>query len=109
MSTSFTTLTPGTRSRDEAHAGRALATPLCDPPWTLGRQWQTGELHAEDAGSAVGVELSVESVGITELQTPAQTVEPADPAAGPLQLAVDAEPVPPLDMRPLGGLAAAGL
>ena len=100
---------PVSTSRDASAAERALATPVFDPLWMLGRQWQTGELHAEDAGSAVGVEIAYETTGITELETPAQIVVGAGPGTGPLQLGVDAEPPLPLTDRPLDELAAAGL
>ena len=103
------TVIPDTTSRDERDAERALATPVFDALWMLGRQWQTGELQAEDAGSAVGVQVQVEHVPIRELETPQQTIHGAAAAAGPLQLAVDAEPRPQLGERPLEELASAGL
>jgi hypothetical protein len=109
MSAATLGLTPDATSRTEAEATGALAARLLDPLWNLARQWQTGELHAEDAGSAVEVELTLDTALLEQIETPAPATHNADPAAGPLQLAVDAEPIPPIAERTLDELLAAGL
>jgi hypothetical protein len=38
-----------------------LAAPVADPLWLLARQWQSGELHGEDAGTPVSVQLAGET------------------------------------------------
>lgn len=40
---------------------RGLAARTADPLWMLTRQWQTGELSAEDAGSPIRVEVTYET------------------------------------------------
>ncbi|MBP9862149.1 MAG: hypothetical protein KBD62_29635, partial [Kofleriaceae bacterium] len=50
-----------TRLEPEAAAddvGAGLAAPAADPAWLLARQWQVGELTAEDAASPVAVEVT---------------------------------------------------
>jgi hypothetical protein len=101
-------LTPDTTSPTDAAATRALAVAVLDPLWMLARQWQTGELRAEDAGSAVGLEISLETAPFEQVETPAGTAVDTGPAE-PLQLVVDAEPVPPVADRPLEELALSGL
>src|SRR5262249_41889094 len=39
----------------------ALAAPVADPLWLLARQWQSAELHGEDAGSPIGLQLEGET------------------------------------------------
>jgi hypothetical protein len=51
-----------------------------DPLWLLGRQWQLGEFHGEDAGSPVAVHVSSTTSSIVAWQ-------PGDPAEGHQALA----------------------
>lgn len=54
--TTWTRLEPRTRDRELADGLRAA---IHDPIWLLGRQWQTGELVGEDAGSPVDATVSL--------------------------------------------------
>ncbi len=60
-------LVPGFRAR------------IADPLWLLGRQWQLGELHGEDAASPVRVEIDLElvPVGLASAGPSGVTVDPA--------------------------------
>src|SRR5690554_5535340 len=53
---------PRTRAFD-----RSLRAEVRDPLWLLTRQWQLGELEADDAGSPVSSQLLVERTALTEL------------------------------------------
>src|ERR1700742_4805777 len=44
---------------------RSLQGQVRDPAWFLARQWQTGELEGDDAGSPVQALLEVQSVPLT--------------------------------------------
>jgi len=44
---------------------RSLQGQVRDPAWFLARQWQTGELEGDDAGSPVQAVMSVQSVPLT--------------------------------------------
>ena len=47
---------------------RTLQARVEDPLWMLTRQWQFGEFHGEDAGSAVMTTLAHRSSPITEIK-----------------------------------------
>ena len=47
-----------------------LAARLGDPLWLLGRQWQLGELLADDAGSPTSVDLAAETAALAEVGLP---------------------------------------
>lgn len=55
--TTWTRLEPRTRDGELADGLRAA---VHDPLWLLGRQWQTGELVGEDAGSLIDASLSLD-------------------------------------------------
>src|SRR5438094_8555704 len=52
--TAYNRLEPRARTEDFA---RSLRAEIRDPLWMLTRQWQMGELEAEDAGSAIDTRL----------------------------------------------------
>lgn len=54
---------------------RGLQACTADPLWMLGRQWQTGELSAEDAGSPIDVTVEYSTV------TPSQLLRAGDAKA----------------------------
>src|SRR5690348_1363747 len=74
----------GTAFTDDQRA-RALSAPIVDPLWMLARQWQTGGFLAGDGGTPVHVRLAHLSTQLT--------VDGAF-VAGPLEPAVEAEPIP---------------
>jgi hypothetical protein len=76
----------------------ALRAPLADPLWLLARQWQFGELHGDDAGSPVEVELAGEAgelsrylAGRLDGAAATRAVDFSSLAA-PLEPVVEAEP-----------------
>jgi hypothetical protein len=81
-----------------------LRARLADPLWMLARQWQFGELTAEDAGSPVDVSVTSEAAPFSRVQLgPSDApVVPYDPAQAPIEAIVEAEPVRDRDL----GLAA---
>jgi hypothetical protein len=71
-----------------ADLDRGIAAEVADPLWLLGRQWQLGEHHGEDAASPV-------SVRFTQHETPIEvaTATPdGDTTRTPPQAVVEAEP-----------------
>src|SRR5258707_14010327 len=52
--TAYNRLEPRARTEDFA---RSLRAEIRDPLWLLTRQWQMGELEAEDAGSAIDARM----------------------------------------------------
>jgi hypothetical protein len=73
---------------------RSLQGQIRDPAWFLARQWQTGELEGDDAGSPVQAVMSVQSVPLTGY-TPgvtSATLQPYDPLV-PLEPHVERVPV----------------
>ena len=60
--TSWRRLEP--RARDESISS-SLEARVHDPLWLLGRQWQIGEFHGEDAGSPVRVDLTFDLARLT--------------------------------------------
>jgi hypothetical protein len=81
-----------------------LAARLADPLWLLARQWQFGELAAEDAGSPVDLSVTTEAAPISRVQLgPADApIVDFDPLTTPIEAFVEAEPVRQRD----AGLAA---
>lgn len=64
-----------------------LAARVADPLWMLGRQWQLGELLAEDAGSPTSVDLAAETAKVARFRRVGEAVGvPYDPAAMPLDV-----------------------
>jgi hypothetical protein len=70
-----------------------LAARVGDPLWLLGRQWQLGELLADDAGSPTSVDLAAETAPLAAVGVPGRTTRlPYDPSTHPLDL-LAADPV----------------
>lgn len=67
---------------------RGWAAEVADPVWMLGRQWQMGEHHGEDASSPVRVELQTGSVPIQ----PVEGQPDFDPRTVPAEAVVESEP-----------------
>jgi hypothetical protein len=79
------------RPRREDFA-RSLKAEVRDPLWTICRQWQFGELKAENAGSAIKARLQLR-VGRLDSYAPAGAARPYDDTL-PLEVRVEREPVP---------------
>jgi len=87
---------------DAETTAHGLAAPIADPLWLLGRQWQVGELTAEDAGTPVAVTVATSAFPIDRLivgsdvraidgNLPLEAlVEPEPPAAPDLRLRLTA-------------------
>jgi hypothetical protein len=75
----------------------AIEARVGDPLWLLGRQWQTGEITGEDAGSPIVLEAEVEHVAVTRFRPGAPgagAAAVAQPPSGlPLETAAEREPV----------------
>lgn len=74
-----------------------LAARIADPLWLLGRQWQIGELVAEDAGSPISATVEATEFPIDRLVV-GNHVRPLD-ASLPLEAHVEPEPPAPPDLR----------
>jgi len=85
--TYFARLAPGSTSGDLAPG---LAARVADPLWLLGRQWQLGELLADDAGTPTSVDLAAETARLAATTVPGGGRQPYDPAARPLDPAARA-------------------
>lgn len=79
------------RSRSEDFGG-ALRAELHDPLWMLTRQWQFGELHGEDTGSAVRAQVRVRTRALSHSRAPGGAPQPYDEAT-PLEAQVEALPL----------------
>jgi hypothetical protein len=64
---------------------RGIAAEVADPVWFLGRQWQLGEHHGEDAASPVRVQYRAG-------QVPIRPVDGLDPRVVPAEAIIEAEP-----------------
>lgn len=86
-------LEPRPRSND---FGPSLAAQVRDPAWFLCRQWQTGELSGQDAGSPAFISLATTTSTMTSFSTGGAptTINPNVP----LERQVLAEPFSPLDL-----------
>ena len=71
---------------DEGEAARLL-----DPLWALARQWQMGELQAEDNGSPVQAQVEVEATLLSNWQAGATAAVVYDATARPLEAHVEGE------------------
>ena len=75
-----------------------LAAPVADPLWLLARQWQSGELHGEDAGSPISVQLGGETARLARFLPGRSGPDAAARAvdyqteALPLEVAIEREP-----------------
>ena len=62
--TGYNRLEPRARTEDFS---RSLRAEIRDPLWLLTRQWQMGELEAEDAGSAIDARLSTSQLHVDRI------------------------------------------
>lgn len=100
----FGRLEPRARRTD---FGPALAASVADAAWFLARQWQMGEFHGEDAGSAVLAKLARRVTPVDAVQVGGGAFEAADGL--PLEARVErlaADP-PPTARAQLGRVALA--
>lgn len=72
---------------------RSLRAEVRDPLWLLTRQWQMGELEAEDAGSPIDARLSTQRLQIDRIQLAGGSPQPYDDRI-PLEAVVEREHVP---------------
>jgi hypothetical protein len=72
---------------------RSLRAEVRDGLWFLTRQWQLGELEAEDAGSPVHVELATRSAPIDRVSLAGGPAQPYDDTV-PLEVVVERERIP---------------
>lgn len=84
---------------DSQSTRTGLAATLADPLWQLARQWQLGELTAEDAGTPIAVTVESTSFPIDRLRV--GTHERRLDGRTPIEALVEAEPpiVPDLRLR----------
>jgi hypothetical protein len=81
---------------------QGIAARIYDPLWTLGRQWQLGELLGEDAGTPVNAALQAETAMLSVYRRGRNgDDESYDPAALPLEVRVEADEVRANDRWPL--------
>src|SRR5262245_13664616 len=66
----------GRSRRDELDF--AIAAPVADAAFLIGRQWQLAELTAENAGSSIHVKVTTEHATLDELVLGASTKERLD-------------------------------
>jgi hypothetical protein len=71
---------------------RSLRAEVRDPLWMVTRQWQMGELEAEDAGSPIDARLMTLRLSVDRVELGAGAVEPYDDSV-PLEAMVEREPV----------------
>ena len=91
MSTTYFVRTEARTSSSSLEAG--VAARLYDAAWTLGRQWQIGELLGDDGGSPVAVSLAAETAQLARFQrADGSAAESYDPAEMPLDI-LSADPV----------------
>src|SRR4249919_1593440 len=78
--------------------GPSLEAPIADPLWLLHRQWQLGELEANDAGSPIAVTLTRAESPLSgyragDPRTAGGTRIDYNPAVLPLEPLIEAERV----------------
>lgn len=91
------------RSR-EVEFEHALSAPVHDPLWMLARQWQFGEFHGEDTGSAVIATLARRLTPVVGLQPLGRGADqrPLPPAPAEVSLPAEARvEALPIDFPPL--------
>ncbi len=75
----------------------AIAAPVADPLWLLGRQWQMGVHRGEDASSPVELSCDTSTTMLTSLDRhigrPGAPRAPLDPAIVPAEALIEAAPV----------------
>lgn len=84
-------------TNDAISVTRGLTVPLGDPLWLLGRQWQIGELTAEDAATPISVTVTTTAFPLERLVV-GEHVRSFD-ASLPLEAHVEPEPAVAPDLR----------
>ncbi|MCZ6820657.1 MAG: hypothetical protein O7G31_14390 [Calditrichaeota bacterium] len=69
---------------------RTLKVEIRDPLWMLCRQWQVGEFHAEDAGSAVAAKVQINTTRLNRFAARGGQAVPYDESV-PLEATVESE------------------
>jgi hypothetical protein len=87
--TAYNRLEPRARTEDFA---RSLRAEIRDPLWMLTRQWQMGELEAEDAGSAIDARLLTSQAQIDRVSLGGASAQPYDENI-PLETVVERETI----------------
>lgn len=78
---------------------------IADPLWMLGRQWQFNEFHGEDAGTPIDVRLQLEHASLDRIRmgppgpSPSEGARDFEPLAHPLEVVVEAEAEPRINLR----------
>src|SRR5947208_10103257 len=85
----YNRLEPRARTEDFA---RSLRAEIRDPLWMLTRQWQMGELEAEDAGSAIDTRLLTSQAQIDRVSLGGASAQPYDENI-PLETTVERETI----------------
>jgi len=81
-------------ARPRAHDfTRSLKAEVRDALWMITRQWQMGELQAEDAGSPIDARLVTRKLTVDRLQLAGGAVQPYDDTV-PMEAIVERERVP---------------
>lgn len=81
-------------ARPRAHDfSRSLRAEVRDPLWFLTRQWQLGELTAEDAGSPIDARLVTRKLSVDRIKLGTGSAQPYDDTI-PLEAAAERESVP---------------
>ncbi len=93
--THWNRLEPRTRSED---FDLSLQAQVRDPLWMLTRQWQFGEFKADDAGSAVAVQLTMRHQAFTAFQDVNGRSVDLEGTEIPLETRVEQEAIP-MDAR----------
>src|SRR5438552_16683538 len=88
--TAYNRLEPRARTEDFT---RSLRAEIRDPLWMLTRQWQMGELEAEDAGSAIDARLLTTEAHVDRVALRGATAHEYDLEI-PLETMVEQERVP---------------
>src|SRR5687767_11461456 len=78
------------RSRRDEFS-EALAAPVADPLWLLGRQWQFRELDGEDAATPIQVRATFEATSLDRIKLGADPVQPIE--ATPVEVLVEQEEI----------------
>src|SRR5688572_5190357 len=87
-------LEPRPRSRD---LSRGVAARVADPLWFLARQWQVGELAAENVGSPIGASVTCEAQTVSKARVGSDELD-LTATGQPLESYVERESVP-MDWR----------
>ncbi len=102
-----------TFERIEAHArsveiDEALQSQVADPLWMLGRQWQVGEFHGDDAAQPAAVRMRAGSTRLVSFKGARMERPAAVPQDVPLEAVIESSPVERVGMAGMRASAEAG-